>query len=137
MKTLLASPLVRQFLKFGLAGIAGLSVDTVALYALLYGVGTDFYSGRAVSFLMAVTTTWALNRAFTFKGDHPGPMWRQWLAFLGANSFGAVVNYATYAALVTWSLLAAAYPIIAVAAGSIAGMFFNFAASKKLVFRGA
>ena len=33
--------------------------------------------------------------------------------------------------------LVEAHPFLAVAAGSIAGMFFNFAASKHLVFKGA
>lgn len=136
----LASPagrLAGQFARFGVVGVAGLVVDTAVLYGLIHGVAAGPYSARVASFLAAATATWALNRTYTFKGDHPGPWWRQWLAFLGANSFGAVVNYTTYAALITWSALVADIPALGVAAGSIAGMFLNFAASKKLVFREA
>jgi putative flippase GtrA len=40
-----------------------------------------------------------------------------------------------YAALVTLWPLAAAYPVIGIAAGSLSGMTFNFIASKRWVFK--
>ena len=84
---------------------------------------------------VAATTTWALNRCFTFRGQHDGTLLRQWAKFIAANAFGGLINYGTYAVLVAATALVAAHPFLGVAAGSIAGMFFNFAASKKLVFR--
>ncbi|MBI1209548.1 MAG: GtrA family protein [Azospirillum sp.] len=122
-----------QFCKFGLVGVVGLGVDTAVLYAAL-GLGLDPYSGRLVSFLAAATTTWVLNRTFTFQGHHQGRKREQWARFLGANAFGALVNYGVYAVLVATSATVAAEPFLGVAAGSLAGMGFNFAASKKLVF---
>jgi putative flippase GtrA len=82
----------RQFLSFAVVGVAGFIVDTIALYAAL-GLGLGLYGGRAVSFLVAATFTWAMNRRFTFPArDRERPA-RQWLKFLAANSLGAVVNY--------------------------------------------
>ena len=124
-----------QFGKFGLVGVVGLVVDIAVLYAAMSGAGLGPYSGRVVSFLAAATTTWALNRRFTFRGEHDGTLLRQWAAFIAANSVGGAINYFTYAALIAGSALVAAHPFLGVAAGSVAGMFFNFAASKKLVFR--
>ncbi len=124
----------KQFLRFGIVGVGGLIVDTAVLYTALYGLGFGLYAGRVVSYLAAATFTWACNRRFTFTHADPAPAFVQWLKFLLANGIGAVVNYATYAALVTWVPLVAEYPVIGVAAGSIAGLAFNFTASKRWVF---
>lgn len=129
--------LVVQFGKFGLVGIVGLVVDVTVLYGVLAVAPFGPYGSRLISFMAAVTTTWALNRQFTFRGDHDGTLIGQWAKFVAANAFGGVVNYATYAALIATTALVADHPFLGVAAGSIAGMFFNFAASKKLVFRSA
>jgi len=124
-----------QFLRFALVGIAGLVVDTATLYAVVYGLGFGLYAGRLISYLVAATFTWAANRRFTFTQADPAPAIVQWLKFLAANAIGAVVNYGTYAALITWVPLVHAYPVIGVAAGSIAGLAFNFTASKRWVFK--
>jgi putative flippase GtrA len=93
------------------------------------------YAGRVVSYLTAATFTWAANRKFTFaQVDAASPL-RQWGKFIAANAVGAAVNYGVYAALVTFIPLAAAYPVLGIAAGSIAGLAFNFSASKKWVFK--
>jgi putative flippase GtrA len=127
--------LLVQFGKFGLVGIVGLVVDTAVLYSLILGPELNPYGARVLSFLAAATTTWALNRSFTFRGEHDGSLLRQWLKFLAANAFGGMVNYAVFAGLTASAPLVAQHPFLGVAAGSVAGMFFNFAASRKLVFR--
>jgi putative flippase GtrA len=130
----MASESTKQFLRFGVVGVGGLIVDTAVLYAA-FGLGLGLYAGRVVSYLAAATFTWAANRRFTFVQADPAPAFVQWLKFLAANGIGAVVNYATYAALVTWVPLATAHPVIGVAAGSIAGLAFNFTVSKRWVFK--
>lgn len=125
-----------QFAKFGVVGVVGLLVDTAALYAGL-AVGLEFFAARIPSFFAAATVTWILNRAFTFKGAADEPLHRQWAKFIAANAFGGVVNYGVSVGLEAGVDVVAAHPFLAVAAGSVAGMFFNFAASKHLVFKGA
>ncbi|BAI71524.1 protein [Azospirillum sp. B510] len=125
-----------QFAKFGAVGIIGLLVDTAVLYGGL-ALGLEFFAARVPSFLAAATATWALNRAFTFRGATSEPLHRQWAKFIAANAIGGVVNYGVSVGLESGVRLVADHPFLAVAAGSIAGMFFNFAASKHLVFKGA
>lgn len=137
--TLLDSRLGRlavQFGKFGLVGVVGFLVDTAVVYAVL-SFGVEFFAARIPSFLAAATTTWALNRAFTFRGARDEPLHVQWAKFLAANAVGGVINYAVSVGLEAAFLVVETHPVIAVAAGSVAGMFFNFAASKHLVFKGA
>ena len=55
--------------------------------------------------------------------------------FMLANLGGFVLNRGTYALLVTFVAEAANQPVIAVAAGAIAGLLVNFTLSRRLVFR--
>ena len=125
-----------QFLRFGVVGTIGFVVDTAVLYAGLV-LGLGLYSGRAVSYLAAATTTWALNRAWTFRGQGEGPALRQWLVFVAVNLVGFACNYGTYAALVGGVAFVAQHPVLGVAAGSLAGMTGNFLLSRRFVFGGA
>ncbi|MCA3273915.1 MAG: GtrA family protein [Roseomonas sp.] len=123
-----------EFLRFGVVGTIGFVVDTAVLYAgLAFGLG--LYGGRAVSYLVAATTTWALNRLWTFRGRGEGPAHQQWALFLLVNLIGFAMNYGTYAALIVFVPMVAAHPVLGVAAGAIAGMFGNFVLSRQLVFR--
>lgn len=125
-----------QFLRFGVVGTVGFVVDTAVLYAGL-ALGLGLYGGRAVSYLAAATTTWALNRAWTFRGQGQAPVMRQWALFVVVNLVGFAFNYGTYAALVASVAFIAQYPVIGVAAGSLAGMLGNFLLSRRFVFGGA
>ncbi|MCA4920866.1 MAG: GtrA family protein [Roseomonas sp.] len=123
-----------EFLRFGVVGTIGFLVDTTVLYAgLAFGLG--LYGGRAVSYLLAATTTWALNRLWTFRGRGDGPVHQQWALFLVVNLIGFAMNYGTYAALIAYVPMVGAHPVLGVAAGAIAGMFGNFVLSRQLVFR--
>ena len=129
-------PILGQFLRFGVVGTAGFLMDAAVLYLML-ALGLGPYAGRVVSYLAAATLTFALNRAWTFRAAARAPVARQWGAFVALNLLGFAANYGTYAALIGGSPLVAADPILGVAAGSVAGMFINFAVSRRFVFRGA
>jgi putative flippase GtrA len=125
-----------QFLRFGVVGTIGFIVDTGVLYLGL-ALGLGLYSGRALSYVVAASANWALNRAWTFRGQGDAPALRQWVAFLVVNLVGFACNYGTYAALVAGVPLVAEHPVLGVAAGSLAGMVGNFLLSRRFVFGGA
>jgi len=126
-----------QFLRFAAVGVVGFVVDTGALMFALAFLPLDLYTGRIFSYLIAATTTWALNRRFTFAQANPAPLARQWAAFMGANALGGLINYAVYAAIVTFTPWGPRYPVLGVAAGAIVGLAFNFTVSKRWVFKKA
>jgi putative flippase GtrA len=129
------TPRATEFLRFAVVGIIGLMADMAALTLALQVLHLDLYSGRVFSYLVAATTTWALNRRFTFVRVEHRPPLVQWAKFLAANAIGGLVNYAVYAGVVTFTVLGAAWPVLGVAAGSIAGLAFNFTVSKRWVFK--
>ncbi len=122
----------RQFFRFAVVGTIGFVIDAgVLLYVL--SLDFDFYSARAISFLCAVTCTWLLNRVFTFR-DRNEDLVGQWARFASVNLIGGLINYGIYAVLVWQLAIVQTWPTLGVAAGSIAGMFINFALSRRLVF---
>ena len=82
--------LIRQFLRFGVVGVIGFVVDAGTLAILLnLGLGLGLYGGRVVSFLLAMTVTWALNRRFTFRDDNPEKA-KQWARFAVVATLGGL-----------------------------------------------
>ena len=125
--------LLADFLRFGIVGTSGFLVDTAVIYAVRGQLG--LYWAGAASYLVAATWTWAFNRRWTFAGQGSGPLWQEWLRWMAVNASGLVFNRGAYFILVTYSPACQAHPVIAVAAGSIAGMFANFFLARRLVFR--
>ena len=125
-----------EFARFCLVGAVGFAVDAGLLQAVVWA-GLDRYSGRVLSYLAAATTTWILNRNFTFRAAGAGAMHRQWARYVEVNALGAGINYLVYAGCLLASTTAYRYPALGVAAGSGVALLFNFAANRYLVFRRA
>jgi putative flippase GtrA len=126
--------LLAQFMQFGAVGIIGFVADTAVVYALR--APTGLYVAGALAYVVAVTVTWWVNRIWTFRHTvDAGRMRHQWVRYAIANLPGLLLNLGTYFALVAGSPFCAAYPVVAVAAGAVAGMFANFTLSRSLVFR--
>jgi putative flippase GtrA len=126
---------MRQFAWFCVSGVLAFIVDAGVLQLLITFAGLDPYSARIGSFLCAVTTTWLFNRHITFRHGSGLPLHREWLLYVSTQLGGFAFNYAVYAALVFFLPLAREWPVLAVAAGSVAGLVVNYAAAKGLVFR--
>ena len=122
-----------DFLRFATVGASGFLVDTAVVYGLKDRLG--LYGAGAVSDVVAATWVWWCNRVWTYAGRSSGSLVRQWWRFMVVNLSGLVLNRGTYAILVATSAEVRAYPVIAVAAGAVAGMFANFFLSRRLVYR--
>jgi putative flippase GtrA len=122
-----------QFLKFGTVGAICFVADTTIVYSLRGRLG--LYLAGVVSYLVVGSANWALNRLWTFRGRSSGARHRQWAKFLCTNLLGFVLNRGTYAILIATLPLARVQPVIAVAAGAVAGMFLNFTLARQVIFR--
>ena len=111
-------------------------MDVVVLY-LSNHLGLDLYSARLVSFTSAATFTWAGNRWFTFSSGArtAQPLGREWAIYVAAMALGGLVNYTTYAALITWIPLFHEQPWLAVAGGTAAGLLINFVLARRILYR--
>ena len=125
--------LVMQFIRFGVVGGIGFVVTTAVVYATRGLIGN--YLAVIPAFLVAATCNWALNRLWTFRGQGRLPVLREWSLFLAANLIGMGINAAVYWTLVALFALCAENPVLPLAAGTICGLFANFALSRRVVFR--
>ena len=123
-----------QFLRFAVVGVLAFLVDASVLQAAL-ALGLDPYSGRVASYLCAATAAWAMNRRYTFRVPEREGLAGEWLAYLAANAIGGLVNYGTYVLALWLSGAVRTWPVLGVAAGSVAGLAFNFVVNKYWVFR--
>lgn len=125
------------FLRFAFVGALGFLVDLAVLALALEALGLGPWAGRALSFAVTVTFTWAMNRHLTFgarKAAGLGGMAREWARFVAANAIGLAVNYGVYAALIAWATAPFSSPYVAAGCGALAGLVFNYAAASRLVF---
>jgi putative flippase GtrA len=122
-----------DFFRFGIVGAAGFVVNTAAVYAVRGLIGV--YAAGVIAWALAATTTWWLNRSWTFAGRGAGAMHHQWLRFLSVSLVGFILYYTAFSLLVSHFRICAAQPVIAILGGVLVGMVSNFTLSRQLVFR--
>lgn len=129
----------------------GFAVDALTLRLQIHYFGWGPYAAKPGSFLLAVCTTWWLNRHYTFVArrlaagtqfcqEIPWParfrsLLQEWGRYVSANALGAILNNGVYGlgiGMVPWLYR---HPEAAVALGSLAGMGFNFYAATTWIFR--
>ncbi len=123
-----------QFFRFGIVGFVGFIVDWAMLHVGMDLIGLDPVAAGLFSFPFAVTATWIGNRVYTFKDAKPMSCAEQFTKFAIVCAVGLGFNRGTYSTLVTFVPLVHDFPVLGLLAGTAAGMFFNFFASKKHVF---
>jgi putative flippase GtrA len=122
-----------QLVQFGIIGTTGFLWYTAVEYAAAPVVGP--YVGGLIGFVIAATSNWLLNRYWTFRHQPRRSPHRQWLMFLAANSVGSAVNLGINFSLIATVPFCHAHLVVPIMIGTLFGMFFNFSASRRLVFR--
>ena len=121
-----------QFASFAAVGLAGFTVDAAILSALVHAQGWHHYSARAVSFAVAVTVTWYLNRNWVFSRTSDRA--REYGAYFGVQVVGAAINLGTYALVIALIPPLARLPVLPLAAGAALTLLFNYSAASRFVF---
>jgi putative flippase GtrA len=125
---------IAEITRFGISGVAGFTVDAGIVAILTGALGLGPIIAQVIAFAVAVTVTWLINRHWTFA-RHASDRWlNEWTRYVAANSIGAVVNNSIYVVLVLTETIFSKNPILAIIVGSVAGMGFNFASAKMIVF---
>jgi dolichol-phosphate mannosyltransferase len=120
---------IAQFLVVGGMGtVVNLIVLTLAVH-----LGVPARPAVACAILVAMTFNFQLNRRFSFSFAKGGRWWPQYLRFVGASSFGALINF-----LLTLGVMTR-FPRVAPQLAALVGIGFatgvNFLATRYLVFR--
>ncbi len=126
--------LAAQFLRFGIVGAVGFMWDWLTVHTMRQLIGLT--GALILAYFVAASMNWLMNRLWTFRGTgSAGSMLRQWGTFLAANSLGFLLNRGTALILVNTVAICNTHTVLALIAGTLAGMFSNFTMSRRLVFR--
>lgn len=126
---------MRSFGRFFVVGGLGFIVDAGGVILLSGMLGLPAWLARIPSFLVATVVTYALHRRWTFGTDPRGGVVRGWFAYIGATSFGALLNYAAFALWTAMQGSDAAMLFVGTAIGSALGLAFNYAVSSRVIFQ--
>jgi len=126
-----------SMLRFGMVGFAGFAIDRLLLQGAISILGMNAFTGRLLSFSLAVVATWLLNRSFTFRHDHHHAPLKQAMIYVAVQVAGGILNVGVYEVAI-WLLPALkAHLLIPLALGSAAGLCVTYAGSKRFAFRRA
>jgi len=98
---------------------------------VVLGVGVKEKPAVAIAIGVSMLWNFGLNRRFSFSYARDRSIVRQFFGFVAACLVGAVVNYFTTLRL--WEVTR--YKQLAAVLGVLAGTFFNFIASRFVIFR--
>jgi len=119
---------------FVLVGAIGFLIDAGILTALMTGADFGHYGARAISFTVAVTTTWYINRRWVFERGAIEMTGREYTSYLLVQVIGAVINLSVFVAAIELIPGLADIPVVPLALGAAVALVFNFSASSRLVF---
>lgn len=127
-----------KFVRFGFVGGLGFVVNEAALLVAHNGLHAGPKLSWLIAFAPSVVFTWWGNRRLTFcdaVSKTPSGTAAELLRFVATNSLGAAANFAVYALLTAKAPFPLNVPYLALFAGVLVGLVFNFTLSKKFVFK--
>jgi putative flippase GtrA len=122
-----------RILSFGAIGGIGFVVDAGILQGL-FSFGVQPLMARCVSFPIAVTATWLLNRRYTFRDRAQSGAHARYALYVGGQIVGALINVGVFVLTIRHWPEAAARPLIPMMAGSAIALLFNYSWANRLVF---
>ena len=127
----------KSFALFVLAAAVGFVVDAGVVTFLVRELAWGPWEGRLVSFPLAVTSTWLLNRRYAFRGAARGDQRDEYAAYWAIQLAGAAVNFGIFGLCLHLAPVLAEWPFVPVAIGGFAAMLFNFTVARCTVYRAA
>lgn len=122
---------MKKFLRFVIVGATGFVVDAGVLWLFLSFTPIGPFVARVIAIAMAMTTTWLLNRTFTFGASKRTLVAEGFrYGFIGVVT--SLINYGIYALLLIGAPLLSPYAALVFA--SIAAMLFSFFGYSRYVF---
>ena len=127
-----------QFISFSFVGGTGVVVDYAVLIPLTELAGWDPRAAAVVSFTVAVSWNYWLNRMITFKMSGQGKVVRSYAAFVAVCLVGLAVRIGVMDVSMVWfGMGKGRWYLLASFLGIVAATLVNFVGSKYVAFRPA
>jgi len=116
-----------------IVGVIGFLIEAGILTSFASQPSIGVFYGRFISFPLAVSVTWALNRKITFNSNNPP--WIESARYFVGQLIGALSNLALFYTLISAFKSLAQTPIVPLFFAAILGLAVNFTISKKWAFK--
>jgi putative flippase GtrA len=80
-----------QFIRFSIVGLSNTIID-LGFFNLLLSLGVDTYLSASISFLIAATNSYVLNRYWTFNDRQTTHLAAQYTRFMVVSGLGLLLN---------------------------------------------
>lgn len=120
---------------FGAVGVIGFIVDGGLLALLFHVFSVGPITARCLSFPLALTVTWLLNRRWVFGATRLKSSTHEYLLYAAIQTAGALLNLGIFAWLVHGVEVMSAYPLLPFGLASLAVLTFNFVLLRRFVYR--
>jgi putative flippase GtrA len=125
---------VRRILTFGFVGLAGAVVHMVAFEIVRRMGGMGNAGAWIASFFVAASSTWAMNRAFTFKDRQSANQGGEWAAYVLVAGAGALAHFAVFWLATSFVGFFIRNPAMGIIPGSLASFVVTYFGASRLVF---
>jgi putative flippase GtrA len=129
--------IITEVLSFVSVGAIGFAIEALVL-TMLVSQGVDVYLSRAVSFPLALTVTWYLNRKHTFddgKNSRFVSLRSEYVGYFSIQVVGAFLNLAIFSLVVFAFPELKSIPILPLVVGAGVAMVFNYSASRYFIYK--
>lgn len=126
----------RSLVWFLCAGSIAFWIDFFTL-CILQASGLNLWLARAIAFIVASTFTWIFNSRISFRGREARfKNLKGWASYLGLVAIGGILNYcASMVVLESVRTISPLTMFLAIAAGSLAGLFANYFSNHFIFFK--
>lgn len=121
------------FPRFLLVGGIGFLIDA-AVFLFLVTSNTSPITARIVSASCAITLTWYLNRRVAFKTRHNRAA-PEYARYVFVQIAGLSINFLVFIVVLKYGDFAAKHAIVALCAGAISALTFNYIGAKRFAYR--
>ncbi len=124
-----------ELTKFGLIGLINTALDFAILNALHFGLGVGPLTSKCVSTVIAATTSYFMNRHWTFRNRARSGMRREYMLFFLLNLVGLIIGLVCIAVVrYGFNKDTAAAINFANLVGLVIGTVFRFWSYRRWVF---
>jgi putative flippase GtrA len=124
----------KDTIRFAVVGSAAFLVDSAILALLVHAEGWNPFAARLASMSVATLCAWCAHRYWTFPTGRIRSPLHQAFIYGIVQCIGLSINYGVFSALIFAGGFWRAYPVLAVAGGSLAAMAVSYVLSKTIAF---
>jgi putative flippase GtrA len=132
--TMVPKPVISKITRFLGVGVVGFCIDAIVFFMPTQLFAVSYIWARVFASLMAMTTTWLLNRVVTFLEGRVYKASVELFRYILASITGADCNLACMSVIAPYD--AALWHVPAYIVGAFVGLFVNYWLYNRFVFHG-